>query len=198
MNSIDILEFLEIDEWSFRTEMVCSAILTMFIFCYRLFVSIRSYKEHILQLRKGNHKAILPESELEPASKASQSVGYLSFVFLNVVGGFLIWFYIILFLVTICNIFFFHAFTFQIYRLEVISSLIVLITPVLVLYGLKKYITQWFSIFTTSNQSKNLDNNANAINNVDNNAGVINNVDNNAYVMVVFLTFIFSMLLIVD
>ena len=207
INPIDVLEFLEIDEWSFRKETVCSAILTMFIFCYRLFDSIKSYQEHILQLKKGNHKAILPESELESDSTAPESVGYLSFVFLNVVGGFLIWFHIILFLVTMCSIFIFHAFTLQIYRMEVISSFIVLIAPVLVLYYLKKYITRWFSIFTTTDQSQNVNNNANVTNNVNNNANVTNNhdnnanvtenVDNNGYMMVVCLTFIFSMLIIV-
>ena len=149
----------------------------MLIFAYRLFNSMKSYKKHIIQLRQGNFKAIVPESELELDSKASKSVGYLSFVFLNVAGGFLIWFHIILFLVIICNLFVFHGFTLQIHRLELISSFILLITPVLVLCGLKKFIPQWLSLFTTSDQSTN--------------------VDNNFYLMVVCLTFIFSTLLII-
>lgn len=150
------------------------------------------------QLKEDNYDEILSESKLEPNSTAPKSVEYLGSVFLNVVGGFFIWFHIILFIVTICSIFLFHAFTFQIYRLKLIYSLIAFIAPVVVLYGLKSCITRWLCIFTTSHQSKNTQSvsdhqSGNTPSVSDHQSENTQNVlYNNVYAFLVYLTFIFS------
>ncbi len=171
-----IVCFLDIDEWSFHKEIVFSAIFTMMILSSQLFIGMKNYRKHAKQLKEDNYKDIPPASELEPDSQASESVRYLGFVFLNVVGGFFIWFHIVLFIVTICSLFSFHAFTFEIYRLELILSLTAFIGPVLVLYGLKSSITRWICIFTTSSQSEDTS----------------TMLNNKVYANLVYLTLIFS------
>ncbi|CAM4830844.1 unnamed protein product, partial [Rotaria magnacalcarata] len=146
---------IEIDKWSFEKEFFLSAILTMIIFSIQLVKGIMNYKDHTEQLKKNNYEEILSKSKLEENSIAPKSVDYIGVVFFSVVGGYYIWFHIILLIVSICSLFLFHAFILQIHRLDLMFSLVAFIAPVLVLYTLKHCIPQWICIFSTSHQSEN-------------------------------------------
>ncbi|CAF4527853.1 unnamed protein product, partial [Rotaria socialis] len=146
---------IEIDEWSFEKEFFLSAILTMIIFIIQLVKGIMKYKDHTEQLKKDNYEEILSKSKLEENSIAPKSVEYIGVVFSSVVGGYYIWFHIILIIVSICSLFLFHAFTLQTHRRDLMFSSVAFIAPVLALYTLKHWITKWVCIFSTSHQSEN-------------------------------------------
>ncbi len=153
-----MLFFLEIDTWSFRYEILISAFLIFLIFANRFLRVMMKYKKHTKDLQKNNYEEIPQLDESEKKSIAHKSIGYLTSVLLNIVGGFFIWFHIILFIIIIFRIILFYIFTLQIHRIELILTLFSIIAPMLVLYGLKKYITEWLCTFITIDQSSNRNN----------------------------------------
>jgi hypothetical protein len=176
-HSIDVENLLaEIEDWSFNKEILLSALLTMIFFAYQLISGMKTYKIHTKDLEKDEYKDIPPEETSETHSKGSESVKYLSSIFLNIVGGFFIWFHLILFVMMICSLMIFHSFKLQIDPVQPTFSLFSIIASLVILFGLKSCITKWLSIFISLEQ---LDNHHNKFN-------------KSFYTILAFLTFVFS------
>ncbi|CAF1346175.1 unnamed protein product [Adineta ricciae] len=155
-HSIDLEILLdEIGDWSFDKEILLSAFLTMNFFAYQILNGMKTYKIHTKDLEKNNYKDIPQEENSEIHSRASESVKYLSSIFLNIVGGFFIWFHLILFVMMILSLTTFHPLKLQIDLIHPILSLFSIIASFAVLFGLKKCLTSWLSIFTSFEQSEN-------------------------------------------
>ena len=152
---------LDVNDWSFGGEIILSGIITMIIFGYQFFKEMINYREHTKQLKDDNCEQIPRLNESEKESIAHKSIGYLTSIILNIIGSFFIWFHIILFLTILSSLLSFRAFTAQIHRLEFLSSIISFVAPLLVLYGLKKTLTQWFRIFISSDQDHGRNHNQN-------------------------------------
>lgn len=130
----------------------------MIIFGCQFFKEMINYREHTKQLKDGKCEQIPRLNKSEKESIAHKSIGYLTSIILNIVGSFFIWFHIILFLTILFSLLSFRAFTAQIHRLEFLSSIISFVAPLLVLYGLKKSLTQWLTVFISSKQGQNQNN----------------------------------------
>jgi hypothetical protein len=142
--------------WSFRYEILITAFLIFLIFAHRFLKVMMKYKEHTNDLKNENYEEIPQLNEKEEKSIAVKSVGYLSSIFLSIVGGFFIWFHIILFIIIIIfRTLSFCVFNPELPRIELILKLVSIILPMLVLYGLKKYITEWLCTFISVDSSSN-------------------------------------------
>jgi hypothetical protein len=130
----------------------------MIIFTNRFLKEMMKYKKHIKDLKENNYEEIPRLDEEEMKSIGHKSIGYLTSVFLNIVGGFFIWFHIILFIIIIFSIILFYVRTLQIHHRGLTFSLFSFIAPIIVLYLLKKSITEWLSIFILPHQSENENN----------------------------------------
>ncbi len=126
---------IEIKEGSFQIEIIISAIMTMIIYGIQLFLSIKNFRKSIGDL----YAKYSEEPELcnkltkhEIIRKNSQ---YPSYLLLYLLGGFFICFHVILlFLITIKNVFLFFTYT------GAATGSIGYIIPILVLYLLQKMI----------------------------------------------------------
>ena len=127
----------------------------MIIFGCQFFKEMINYREHTKQLKENKYEEIPRLNKLEKKSIPHKSIGYLTSIILNIVGSFFIWFHIILFLTMLFSLLTFRAFNAQIHRLEFLSSIISFFGPLLVLYGLKKSLTKWLTIFISSDQDQN-------------------------------------------
>lgn len=155
--------YLDIDSLSFRKEILISAIFTMIIFVKRILREMMKYKKHTNDLKNNNYEEIPKLDQSEQQSIGQKSVDYLSSVFLNIVGGYFIWFHLTLFILLIFRLIFslFRPSIFQDDVSEFSSSLLLFIAPVIVLYRLKRSITEWLCTFIPSHQPENGNNAAN-------------------------------------
>jgi hypothetical protein len=153
--------FSDVNDWSFSGEIILSGVITMIIFGCQFFKEMINYREHTKQLKDDKCEQIPRLNQSEKESIPHKSIGYLTSIILNIVGSFFIWFHIILFLTILFSLLSFRASTAQIHRLEFLSSIISFVAPLLVLYGLKKSVTQWSRIFISSDQDQNRNQNQN-------------------------------------
>lgn len=130
----------------------------MIIFGYQFFKEMINYREHTIQLKDDECEQLPRLDRAEKKSIHHKSIGYLTSIILNTIGSFFIWFHIILFITILSSLLSFRAFTAHIYRLEFLSSIISFVAPLLVLYGLKKAVTQWLGIFISSDQDQDQNN----------------------------------------
>jgi len=130
----------------------------MVIFTNRFLKEMMKYKKHTNDLKENNYEEIPRLDEEEMKSLAHKSIGYLTSIFLNIVGAFFIWFHIILFIIIIFSIILFNVRTLQIHHRDFIFSLVSFVAPIIVLYGLKTSITEWINIFIAPHQSVNENN----------------------------------------
>ena len=160
--------YLEIDILSFRYEIIVSGIGTMIIFGIELVRGMKTYRRRMEELKNNRCTDIPTEEELMKKPKddrladiskkkesksnpiVSESVTYLAYVFVSIVGGFFICFHLILFIVILCSLIIFHASTYQIVRLQVLFTVLSFVMPVVVLYGLKSCLIRWLCIFASS------------------------------------------------
>ncbi|UJR08770.1 hypothetical protein I4U23_013026 [Adineta vaga] len=168
---------IDIDDWSFNYQILSSAILTFLVFTIQLFYGIVKYKEHTKQLKEKKYDEIPSKENFGKNAIASQSVGYLSSIFLNTVGGFFIWFHTILFIINICSFIGYYVYTLQFEYLHPLFSILSFILPLLVLYGLNRNIKQWLCTFASSKESEHADSNKS---------------NDKIYAVLICFTFIFS------
>lgn len=174
---VELFILSEIDDWSFHYQIFISGILTCLIFTIQLFYGIVKYKEHTKQLKENKYDEIPSKQTFERNSIGPQSVRYLSSIFLNTVGGFFIWFHTILFIINICSIIIYYAYTLQIEYLHPLFTILSFILPLIVLYGLNRYIKQWLCTFASSKESEHTS---------------FNKSNEKIYAILIYFTLIFS------
>ena len=150
----------------------------MIIFGCQFFKEMINYREHTKELKDNQCEQLPRLDRAEKESIHHKSIGYLTSIILNIIGSFFIWFHIILFLTILFSLLSFRAFTAHINRLEFLSSIISFVAPLLVLYGLKKAVTQWLGVFISSDQDQ--DQNQNSL------------PDEKSYAVLMYFTFISS------
>jgi len=128
--------YTEVKEWSFQSEVILSAIITMIIYGIQLFFSIKNYRKSMGELYTKYSDNPELGKKLKKREIIRKSTQYPSYLLLYLLGGFFICFHLILlFSVTIKNVIF--------TRIGSSKGAIGYIIPILVLYGLQKMIIQW-------------------------------------------------------
>ncbi|CAF1367377.1 unnamed protein product [Adineta ricciae] len=169
---------IEIDLFSFDTQIILSSILTTSFFSYQLY---RGLMEPVKNLQNPNDN-LLELLKSTEESRIHDSLRYLSFVFLNIIGGYYIWFHLIFFVVMLIWPISLPLFT---HWLRIFSHLFSFVVPLLVLYGLKHCLPRLWSTFVfPSNQNQNEENNRKSNEKMKSNR--------NYYGLLVYVTFILS------
>jgi hypothetical protein len=110
---------------SMKNEIILSGILTFILFSFQLFKTMKNYKKHKLQLYKGFYEEIPSGINFDLNSNARDSIHYPGFLVGYVVWGFIIYFHLILIILTVIQTTLFDQF---------IKVLFDFIVPILVIY----------------------------------------------------------------
>ena len=90
--------------FSLRTQIITSAVLAMSIYVRQLFVGMKSYKKHKMQIFQGIYHDIPSAANFNANSITSKSVHYSGFLVGYMAWGFIISFHLILVLLSTINI----------------------------------------------------------------------------------------------
>jgi hypothetical protein len=120
---------LDLGAFSLKFEIILSAIFTVILYGFQLFLGMQYYKKHKLQLYKGIYVDVPSAHNFKPSSLASNSVHYSGFLVGYMAWGFVICFHLILLILIALRIV-----SLQIRHVEFVLAIIV---PVLVIYFLK-------------------------------------------------------------
>lgn len=112
-----------------RSIILISAVITVGIFAFQLYIGMQNYKKHKLQLFKGIYEDVPSAANFKPNTIAAKSVHYSGFLVGYMAWGFIIVFHMIFFLLSAIRII-----SLQIRYFELILAFTV---PVLVVYLLK-------------------------------------------------------------
>lgn len=127
---LTLLKYLEInDGFTFKREIILSAVFTAIIYGFQLFVGMQNYKKHKLELYQGIYVDVPRSDDSKPNSIAANSVHYSGFLVGYMAWGFVICFHFILLLLIGIRIL-----SLQIRHVEIALAIIV---PILVIYLLK-------------------------------------------------------------
>jgi hypothetical protein len=124
LNSLEFRGF-----FSLSSTIIISALLTVILFLVQLFLGLKNYKKHKLQILKGIYEDVPSAADFNPSSIAAKSVHYSGFLVGYMAWGFVICFHIIFFILATI-----HIISVQIRYFELILAITV---PVLVIYLLK-------------------------------------------------------------
>ncbi len=120
---------LDLGAFSFKTEIIISAVFTGILYATQLFIGIQNYKKHKLQLYKGICIDLPLVTNFEPSTIASNSVHYSGFLVGYMAWGFVICFHLVLLIFIGIRVI-----SLQIRHIEIALSIIV---PILIIYLLK-------------------------------------------------------------
>ncbi|UJR37331.1 hypothetical protein I4U23_030039 [Adineta vaga] len=120
---------VELGAFSLKLEIILSAVFTVIIYGFQLFIGMQNYKKHKSQLYKGIYVDVPSAMNFKPSSMASNSVHYSGFLVGYMAWGFVICFHLILFILIGLKIV-----SLQIRHIELVLAIVV---PVLVIYFLK-------------------------------------------------------------
>jgi len=112
-----------------RSTIILSALLTVGLYALQLYLGIKNYKRHKLQLFKGIYEDVPSAANFNPSSIAAKSVHYSGFLVGYMAWGFIICFHIIFFIFSLI-----HIISLQIRYFELVLAITV---PVLVVYLLR-------------------------------------------------------------
>jgi hypothetical protein len=115
--------------FSLKLEVILSAIITVVIYGFQLFIGMQNYKKHKLQLYKGIYDDVPSAENFKPNSIASHSVHYSGFLVGYMAWGFVICFHLVFILLAAIRMI-----SLQIRNVELVLAIIV---PILVVYLLK-------------------------------------------------------------
>ena len=115
--------------FSLRSTIFWSAFITFVIYVYQLFLGMKNYKKHKLQLLRGIYEDVPSTQNFKANSIAAKSVHYSGFLVGYMAWGFVICFHLIFFIMIIIRIA-----SLQIRYFEIVLAFTV---PVLVVYLLK-------------------------------------------------------------
>jgi hypothetical protein len=121
--------YLDLGKFSFKIEIILSAVITGVLYAGQLFIGIKNYKKHKLQLYQGIYIDIPAATNLTPSYIASHSVHYSGFLVGYMAWGFVICFHLILLMAIGIKVL-----SLQIRHFEIALSIIV---PIFVIYLLK-------------------------------------------------------------
>jgi hypothetical protein len=96
--------FSEVEEWSFQSEVILSAIITMLFYGIQLLLSIKNYRRNMGKLYQVFSDDINSAPKLEKHEIIPKSMQYPGFVLVYLLGGYVLWFHTIFFIVTILNV----------------------------------------------------------------------------------------------
>ncbi len=125
--SLNYLEFRGF--FSLSSTIITSGVLTVGLFLAQLFLGIKNYKRHKLQLFRGIYEDVPSAANFNPNAIAAKSVHYSGFLVGYMAWGFVICFHLIFFILATI-----HIITLQIRYFELILAITV---PVLLVYLLK-------------------------------------------------------------
>jgi hypothetical protein len=129
--SLYCLEFKGV--FSLRFEVILSAVITVILYAFQLYIGIKNYKKHRSQLYKGIYVDVPSALNFKTSSIAAKSVHYSGFLVGYMAWGFVICFHLTFFLLSAIRIV-----SVQLRYLELILAICV---PVLVVYLLKMVTT---------------------------------------------------------
>jgi hypothetical protein len=115
--------------FSLRTEIILSAVVTVIIYGFQLYLGMRNYKKHRLQLYKGIYEDVPSAANFKPNAIASKSVHYSGFLVGYMAWGFVICFHLIFFTLSAVRI--------VSLQLRYVEFILAITVPVLVVYLLK-------------------------------------------------------------
>ena len=121
-----------------RIEIILSAVITVLVYGFQLFLGMQNYKKHRTQLYRGIYEDVPSAAYLKPNAIAAKSVHYSGFLVGYMAWGFVICFNLIFFILSALSVI-----TVRTRSIELILAVTV---PVLVIYLLK--------ITTTSSAGK--------------------------------------------
>lgn len=124
---LNSLEFKGI--FSLRFEIIISAIITVCIYGFQLYLGMQNYKKHRKDLYKGIYEDVPSAANFTPNSIASKSVHYSGFLVGYMAWGFVICFHLIFLILSLIRII-----SLQLRYIEFVLAFTV---PVLVVYLLK-------------------------------------------------------------
>lgn len=115
-------------------EILISALITLVIYGFQLFLGMRTYQQHRSELYKAIYVSVPSASNFKARAIAANSVHYSGFLVGYMAWGFVICFHLILFLLIAVRLI-----SLQIRHIEIALAVVV---PVLVIYLLKMFSTQ--------------------------------------------------------
>lgn len=122
-------DHLDLSAFSFKREIIFSAVLTGSVYAAQLFLGMQNYKRHKLELYKGICVDIPAAGFFKPDYIASNSVHYSGFLVGYMAWGFVICFHLIFFILS--------AIRFITVQIRYFELLLAIIVPVTVVYLLK-------------------------------------------------------------
>jgi hypothetical protein len=124
-----IFHYLDLGAYSFKTEIILSAIIAGTLYASQLFIGMKTYKKHKLLSYQGIYLDIPAASNFEASYIASNSVHYSGFLVGYMAWGFFICFHLILLIAILIRVL-----SLQIRQFELALSIVV---PIFVIYLLK-------------------------------------------------------------
>jgi hypothetical protein len=148
------LNYLEFQGFfSLKFEIIASAVLTVMLYGFQLYVGMQNYKKHRKALYKGIYEDVPSAANFKPNAIAAKSVHYSGFLVGYMAWGFVICFHLILLILS-----FIRIISLQLQYIELILAVTV---PVLVVYLLKMVSTSSagkFLFIQDTNEKLNLKN----------------------------------------